>query len=137
MTEAIPEQPPKLQTISSPSQLVRCVQVVVFVGLWMAIGWLFHLDGDSYLVVGVPLVVIFQLVVRKKPLVTLWIRDAESFRLKCFGNYFGAWPGDFADGEIDSDLPIDVLAVPSAGNPVVCMLHRRRFWCGIWILPFR
>lgn len=51
----------------------------------MAIGWSFHLSGNSYLVVGVPLVVIFQLLVRKKPLVALWIRDADRFRLNSLG----------------------------------------------------
>ncbi len=85
MTEAMDELPPILQTVSAPSQLFRCVQAVVFVGIWMAIGWLLHLDGNSYLVVGVPLVVIFQLLVRKKPLVTLWMRDATCFRLNAVG----------------------------------------------------
>lgn len=55
----------------------------------MAIGWWFHLDGNGYLVVGVPLVVMFQLLVRKKPLVTLWIRDAERFRLNPLGILLG------------------------------------------------
>ena len=55
----------------------------------MAIGWLFHLDANSYLVVGVPLVVIFQLFIRKKPLVALWIRDAERFRLNTLGIVLG------------------------------------------------
>lgn len=55
----------------------------------MAIGWMFRLGGDSYLVVGVPLVVIFQLLVRKKSLVTLWIRDAERFRLNRLGILLG------------------------------------------------
>jgi hypothetical protein len=51
----------------------------------MAIGWLFHFDANSYLVAGVPLVVFFQLFVRKKPLATLWVRDAARFRLGVFG----------------------------------------------------
>ncbi|HTY87950.1 MAG TPA: CPBP family intramembrane glutamic endopeptidase [Candidatus Acidoferrum sp.] len=51
----------------------------------MTIGWVFHLDADSYLVAGVPLVVIFQLFVRKKPLVTLWMREATRFRLNTVG----------------------------------------------------
>ncbi len=51
----------------------------------MATGWIFHLDPNSYLVVGVPLVVAFQLLVRKKPLVTLWIRNADRFRLNGIG----------------------------------------------------
>ncbi|HUA37233.1 MAG TPA: CPBP family intramembrane glutamic endopeptidase [Candidatus Sulfopaludibacter sp.] len=89
MTETMPEQPPIPQTGSLPSQFVRCIQVVIFVGIWMAIGWLFRLGGDSYLVVGVPLVVIFQLLVRKKPLVTLWVRDAERFRLNPLGILLG------------------------------------------------
>lgn len=51
----------------------------------MVIGWLFHLDANSYLVVGVPLVVVFQLFVRKQPLAKLWVRDAARFRLGVFG----------------------------------------------------
>ena len=62
---------------------------MALVGIWMAIGWLFHLDGNGYLVVGVPLVVVFQLLVRKKPLVALWIRDAECFRLNAWGIVLG------------------------------------------------
>ena len=89
MTETIPEPPTVPETASSPSQFVRCIQAVVFIGIWMTIGWLFHLGGDGYLVVGVPLVVVFQLLVRKKPLVTLWIRDAEQFRLNPLGIVLG------------------------------------------------
>jgi len=55
----------------------------------MTIGWVFHLGGDGYLVVGVPLVVAFQLLVRRKPLVNLWIRDAEHFRLNGWGIVLG------------------------------------------------
>ncbi|HXR04804.1 MAG TPA: CPBP family intramembrane glutamic endopeptidase [Verrucomicrobiae bacterium] len=55
----------------------------------MAIGWLFHLDANSYLVVGVPLVVAFQLFIRRRPLVTLWVRDAERFRLNTWGIVLG------------------------------------------------
>ncbi len=85
MTEAVDETPPILQTVSAPGQLFRCVQAIVFVGIWMAVGWLFHLDANSYLVIGVPLVVVFQLFVRKRPLVTLWMRDATRFRLSAVG----------------------------------------------------
>ncbi len=86
---AIPETPTVVQTNSLPNQYQRCLHVVAFVGIWMAIGWLFHLDANSYLVVGVPLVVIFQLFIRKKPLVALWIRDAERFRLNTLGIVLG------------------------------------------------
>ena len=89
MTEAIPEPPPVPENGSSPSQFVRCIQGSAFVGFWMTIGWVFHLGGDGYLVVGVPLVVAFQLLVRRKPLVNLWIRDAEHFRLNGWGIVLG------------------------------------------------
>ena len=86
---AIPETPPVLRLNFLPNQFQRCLHVVALVGIWMAVGWLFHLDANSYLVVGVPLVVAFQLLVRRKPLVTLWIRDAEHFRLNAWGVVLG------------------------------------------------
>jgi membrane protease YdiL (CAAX protease family) len=86
---SIPEAPPVLPKNPSPNQFQRCLHAVAFVGIWMAIGWLFHLDANSYLVVGVPLVVMFQLLVRKKPLAALWIRDAERFRLNSCGIVLG------------------------------------------------
>jgi len=86
---SLPETPPVLLPNVSPNQFQRCAQVVALVGVWMAIGWLFHLDANSYLVVGVPLVAAFQLFVRKKPLVTLWLRDATRFRLNILGTALG------------------------------------------------
>jgi len=85
----IPETPPVLQRNSSPNQFQRCLHAVAFVGVWMAIGRVFHLDANSYLVVGVPLVAFFQLFVRKKPLVTLWVREATRFRLNLYGILLG------------------------------------------------
>ena len=51
----------------------------------MVMGWIFRLGGNGYLVVGVPLVMIFQLFVRKQPLAALWIRNADRLRLNPFG----------------------------------------------------
>ena len=51
----------------------------------MAAGWIFRLDADVYLVLGVPLVVLFQLFIRRQPLRSLWVRDAASFRLGLVG----------------------------------------------------
>jgi len=58
---------------------------VAFIALWMAIGLVFHLDPNSYLLLVVPLVVVFQLGVRREPLVKLWVRDAVNFRLSAWG----------------------------------------------------
>ncbi len=82
---AISETPPVLQTNISSNQFSRYVHAVTFVGIWMAIGFVFRLDGNSYLLIGVPLVAAFQIFIRKKPLVTLWVRDAARFRLNGWG----------------------------------------------------
>src|SRR6478672_9976088 len=63
----------------------KYIEVLIFVVAWMAAGWIFHLDANAYLLLGVPLVVLFQLFIRRKPLRNLWARDATSFRLGMFG----------------------------------------------------
>ena len=60
-------------------------EVLIFVIVWMAAGWLFHLDPNAYLLLGVPLVVLFQLFVVRRPLRNLWVRDATTFRLGLIG----------------------------------------------------
>lgn len=59
----------------------RYVESAVFVGAWMLAGWVFHLDPYVYLLLGVPLVALFQTVVRRRALQRLWARDAPTFRL--------------------------------------------------------
>jgi hypothetical protein len=51
------------------------------VALWVAIGWGARLDANAFLLVGVPLTVGFQLLVARRPLHALWVRDATTFRL--------------------------------------------------------
>ncbi len=59
----------------------RFAEVTVFVGVWMALGYLLPNDPNLYLLVGVPLTVAFQLVVRRRPLRELWVRSGPRFRL--------------------------------------------------------
>ena len=47
----------------------------------MALGWLAGAGGNAYLLLGVPLTAAFQLGVARRPLHTLWVRDAPAFRL--------------------------------------------------------
>ena len=63
----------------------RYIEVLAFVALWMALGWIFHLDTNSYLLIGIPLVVLFQRFFRQRPLRQLWVRDAAAFRLGLVG----------------------------------------------------
>jgi membrane protease YdiL (CAAX protease family) len=65
----------------------RIAEAVGFVVVWIAIGLIFHL-GDSlnrqsiYLVIGIPLTIVFQLLVRKRPLQELWVRNGPRLELR-------------------------------------------------------
>ncbi len=47
----------------------------------MACGWLFGLRPGAYLILGVPLVAVFQLALNRRPIHQLWVRDVATFRL--------------------------------------------------------
>jgi len=84
-----------------------------FVLLWMLMGWILHLDPNAYLLLGVPLVAVFQLVVRRQGLQRLWARYALNFRLD--------WPG-VAIALAVSAYPLRVLlveAIPSRQWPII------------------
>ena len=69
--------------VSSP--LRRLADVTAFVAVWMALGLAFRLDGNGYLLVGVPLTLVFQALVRRQPIRALWLRDAPPFHLDVAG----------------------------------------------------
>src|SRR6478736_4659064 len=56
------------------------VEAVAFILIWIALGAVLPLGPAGYLVLGVPLAVVFQLVVRRRPLRELWIRSAGGHR---------------------------------------------------------
>jgi hypothetical protein len=77
---------PAIFTVSSHlSQKAGFSQAALFVAAWMAFGWCFHLDPYAYLLLGIPLCILFQLFVRKKPLSDCWVRDTASVRLDLIG----------------------------------------------------
>jgi hypothetical protein len=53
--------------------------------VWMAVDWLVGADVAGFLAVGIPLGVIFQLVVRRRPLRQLWARDTTIVARGCTG----------------------------------------------------
>ena len=69
-----PASPPV--PLPSPPQPVRYLVVLGVVGGWMALGWLLHLKPNGYLVLGVPLLGLFQLGIARRPISELWIRPA-------------------------------------------------------------
>jgi hypothetical protein len=63
----------------------KYLESAAFVLLWMAAGWVFRLDANVYLLLGVPLVAVFQLLVRRQGIQRLWVRYAVNFRLDWLG----------------------------------------------------
>ena len=95
----------------------RYIEVLVFVALWMALGWIFHLDTNSYLLIGVPLVVLFQRFVRQRPLRQLWVRDAAAFRLGMGG------------------IVIAVLLMLAPGYDLIFVAVPKKLWVvAVWLL---
>jgi hypothetical protein len=95
----------------------KYIEVLAFVAVWMAAGWIFRLDGDAYLLLGVPLVALFQLFVRRQPLQKLWARDATSFRLDFVG------------------IVLAALFILTPGYDLVVVALPKRLWvASLWLL---
>jgi membrane protease YdiL (CAAX protease family) len=68
---------------SSQSGLIRrWVEVLAFIGVWMAAGLLLDMSVYAYLVFGIPLTAGFQLFVRKRPIKDLWVRGGSGLSLR-------------------------------------------------------
>jgi membrane protease YdiL (CAAX protease family) len=67
------------------SRVRRLAEVTGFVAAWMALGLTFRLESNAYLLLGIPLTIVFQLVVRRAPIRALWVRAGPHFRLGALG----------------------------------------------------
>lgn len=75
--------PVRAQTANAPRSIRpgNAVQAVAFVAVWMAAGYLLPVDANLYLLIGIPLTLAFQRLVRRRPVRDLWVRDAPAFTL--------------------------------------------------------
>ena len=71
--------------LSTGVMVLRYAVVAAVVGLWMALGWVFHADGNTYLLMGVPLLWVFQRFVARRPLHELWFAESVRFALPWWG----------------------------------------------------
>jgi membrane protease YdiL (CAAX protease family) len=62
------------------SEKRRIIESGLFVLVSVAIGFAFRMDAGTYVLANIPLWLIFQLVIRRAPLPSCWVRDARSFR---------------------------------------------------------
>jgi membrane protease YdiL (CAAX protease family) len=77
--------------------LKHSLQAAGFIAVWMGIGVGLRFSGMEpiaymhlYLLVGIPLMILFQCGIRKERLVTLWVRDARRFQIGIAGLFAGA-----------------------------------------------
>ena len=60
----------------------RWVEVLAFVGVWIAAGELLDMSTNVYLLFGIPLTAGFQLFVRRRPIKDLWVRGGPGLSLR-------------------------------------------------------
>ena len=60
----------------------RWLEVTAFVALWIAAGEILNMSGNVYLLFGIPLTAAFQLLVRRKPIKDLWVRDGPGLSVR-------------------------------------------------------
>jgi membrane protease YdiL (CAAX protease family) len=53
----------------------RLAEAVGFVAAWVGLGYLLHVGDEAYLLLGIPLTIAFQVLVRRRPLRELLVRD--------------------------------------------------------------
>ena len=75
--------------IGAHSRPLRFLIVGLVVVVWWTLGFLLHLTTDAFLLLGVPLLVVFQLGIHRQPLRTLWVRSGPPLRLD--GWFFLLW----------------------------------------------
>ncbi len=78
----------------------RALEATTFVGLWVAAGYLLPVSSNGYLLLGIPLTIAFQVLVRRRPLRELFAAGTDRFRLDrpsaAFAAILAAVPGWFA-----------------------------------------
>jgi Type II CAAX prenyl endopeptidase Rce1-like len=64
---------------------VRYLVVLAVVGAWMVAGTALHLSSNAYLLLGVPLLLVFQLGIARRPLAELWFKEPSGAPLPWWG----------------------------------------------------
>jgi hypothetical protein len=74
-------------TASAPpaDELRRYAVVTAVVAIWMAVGWTFSFEANAYLLLGVPLLWLFQRYIARRPLLEVWFAEPGRFRLPWWG----------------------------------------------------
>jgi membrane protease YdiL (CAAX protease family) len=72
---------PSIPATAVDRRLARAVVATLVIGGYMAVGFMFGLSSDAYLLVGIPITIAFQALVVRRPLRALWLRGAPRVAL--------------------------------------------------------
>src|SRR5690242_11174121 len=108
------------------------VEAALLVAIWMALGFAARLDANSYLLAGVPLAIVFQLAVARRPLRGAWLRDPPGvvdWRWAALAVLFAVLPATvaaraFAARQVVAGL-WGVAALAGAGGAAYALRNRR------------
>lgn len=64
---------------------IRCLHIILFMSVYIGLGFSLRLKTESYLLLGIPLTIIFQLFIVRQPIHKLWLRDKQKFHLNKLG----------------------------------------------------
>jgi hypothetical protein len=70
---------------SSAGRTRRFFEGGAAVTVWMTIGMVFHASPNAYLLVGIPVTIVFQRYVRRAPFRAMWVKDSPPFRVGMVG----------------------------------------------------
>ncbi len=70
----------QVAVVSEQPGFIRYTVVVFVVGLYIILGFLLHLDVNTYLLLGIPFTVLFQLFIAHHPLRELWLLHGQPLR---------------------------------------------------------
>jgi Type II CAAX prenyl endopeptidase Rce1-like len=107
---------------AAPSRRRRTLEGILCVAGWMAAGLLLRLDANAYLLLGIPVAVLFQALVARRPLRELWVRGAVpsgSTRLAALAAAAcGAWPAAYALTRLRRAQAKELLRCAAAAVPI-------------------
>jgi membrane protease YdiL (CAAX protease family) len=77
------------KALGGSSRPLRFLIVTLAVAVYIALGFLLHTDAYQYLLLGIPLLILFQLGVHRQPLRAMWVRSGPPLRLDLW--FFVLW----------------------------------------------
>ncbi len=87
--EALDQSVASRAGLGAKSRWMRFLIVTLTVAVYIVLGFLLHLDTYQYLLLGIPILILFQLGINRRPLRAMWVRSGPPLRLDLW--FFVLW----------------------------------------------